>query len=101
MSEENNPDIIKMKLHGGPHDGEEIEIHRDHLKYEPWLGEYKYVDGKFIYAEDPNDPRFKSRWVVCDDNGEVLKKVDSEEEVFEALDDLNDPSERWKFGRRK
>jgi len=103
-------DILKMKLHGGPHDGEEIEIHRDHLKLKPWIGasfeeggevsDYKFVDGKFIWIEDPNDPQYKSSWMVFDDDGNLLSEVETEEEMHQKLDDFNDSSERWKFGRK-
>jgi len=107
---EDTPDIVIMKLHGGPHDGTEIDIHRDTLKIKPWIGvsfeeggevsNYKFVDGKFIWAEDPNDPRFKSSGFVFDDDGNILAEVETEDEVLKKLDEFNDPSERWKFGRR-
>jgi hypothetical protein len=102
-------DIVTMILYGGPHDGEEISIHRDNLKRKPRVGiegktgettEYALDDdGKFVWLPDPDDPKVARGMFVCDDDGNVISEERSISDAFDKLDELNDDNENWKFGR--
>jgi hypothetical protein len=92
--------IKKMILHGGPCDGDEIEIHEDTLKIKPRISmtsssgkEAEYAldnDGKFVWLPNPNDPKVQRGVFVCDDDGNVLSEEKSIEDAFRKLADLDD-----------
>ena len=93
-------EIVKMILHAGPHDGEEIEIHRDNLKIKPRIsvendaGEVSEYgldnDGKFVWLPDPNDPKVARGIFVCDDNGNVISEEWSIEDALKKMNEFED-----------
>ena len=95
-----NEKIKRMTLHGGPCDGDEIEIHEDNLKILPRISthgrdgkEVVYVldnKGKFVWLPDPDDPKVQRGIFVCDDNGNVLSEERSLEDAMQRLEDLDD-----------
>ena len=103
--------IVKKTLYGGPCDGQEIEIHRDNLKIKPKINvssddgrnsvyAYDAATGKFIWTHDARCPKETGGWFVCDDDGDVISEEKSEEDAMDKLDDFNDDSEKWKFGKK-
>lgn len=95
-----NDKIKKMTLHGGPCDGEELEIHEDTLKIKPGISmtgrdgkEAVYAldnDGKFVWLPNPDDPKVRRGVFVCDDDGNVLSEEKSIEDALRKLADLDD-----------
>ena len=91
--------IKKMKLHGGHHDGEIIEIHEENLKISPIISveddrgkvtEYGLDDNKnFILLTDENRDKLQKGWFVCDDNGNVISNEENEEDAMKKLDEYN------------
>lgn len=103
-------DILKMTLYGGPMDGEVIEIHRENLKIFPLLScendegvEAVYGldnSGQFVWLPNPDDPKVQRGGFVCDDDGNVIARVDSPEEALEALEKFeNLKSHGWEDER--
>jgi len=100
-------DIVQMTLHGGPRDGEVVEIHHDNLKIKPRLNMkdkegYAVVygldnEGRFVWLPNPDDPKVARGWFVCDDDGSVISEEKTAGDALRKLDDLNDESENWKF----
>lgn len=98
--------MVKKTLYGGPHDGEQIEIHKDHIKLKARIeicGDGKVSvygvddDGRFVWLPDPEDPRVSRGFFVCDDDGRVISEESSTSDALEKLDELNDDGESWKF----
>ena len=92
--------MITMILYGGPHDGENIEIHPDTLKIKLRISmrdekgkitEYALDNqGEFVWLPNPNDPKVARGFFVCDDDGNVISEEDSLGDAMDKLDDLND-----------
>ncbi len=98
-------DTIKVTLNGGPHDGEEIEIHIDNLKINPKIN-IKDKDGnwscyvlndedQYIWLSDPVDSNTSNEFYVCDDDGSIISEEYSEGDAIETLDKLNDEKEEY------
>jgi len=95
-----NEKIKKMTLHGGPCDGDEIEIHEDNLKILPRIStkgrdaeEVVYAldnEGKFVWLPYPDDPKVQRGFFVCDDDGNVLSEEKSVEDALRKLEDMDD-----------
>lgn len=85
--------MLTMILHGGPHDGEEIQIHRDNLKIMPRVSmtdaegkvtEYGLDnDGKFVWLPDPSSPKVRRGVFVFDDDGNVISEETSVQDALE------------------
>lgn len=92
--------IVIKTLNGGPHDGEEFDIHRDNLRIKPiinvrdedgnWSSYAPDENGQYVWLPDPDNSWFSPKWYVCDDNGNVISEESSEQDVFETLDKFND-----------
>ena len=91
--------IKKMKLHGGLHDGEIIEIHEDNLKMRSIIAmedgngkvtEYGLDDNmNYILLTDENRHKIQKGWFVCDDDGNIISNEKNEEDALKKLDEYN------------
>lgn len=91
--------MVELTLYGGPMDGDTITIARDNLKIKPIVDVetpdgtiVSYAlddDGKFVWLQDPNDPKFQRGMFVCDDDGNVISEEHSIEDVLNKLQELD------------